>query len=738
MKQVKNSLSLAFTILLLLAGRAVSAPLRVSGDRPLLVILLEYRDRTFADANFLDHYKTKIFGPAEPNVTAYFRETSHGYFTYVAATGGDGDGTADGVIHVVMDVRQDAGPTGETFRNLALGLANAQFNYRLYDANGDGRIQDQELTVLVIQANGGDSGKTLAAGNVSYDRVSLNGLPVAVISEQAQNYVLYHELAHAVDFNGATGDDLYNLRDGFRQKALMWNVAANGGISLGAGIHGEIALELAANSFAAGGAITAYRDQNGELRLANYDFSAPDHPRMKQTASAGLATDVSIAQVSPLRVITALRSEGGHLKLIVWDVNLNWEFTRRGDYMAGEASDIEVTAVSSTRAVVACRTAERELKLIAFDISRTGELTRKGSYTAGGAEEINIVTINSTRVVTAVRQAGGNLKVICFDLSLDGNFIRRGDWEAGQVTDVDLARLSLRRVATSVRSHSGALTVILFDVDAAGEVNRLSTYEDGQVFHRAETDRAPKTSITGLAQLRLAVSYIDPHRVIQVRTLDVEDDGSLNRVGSASTLTPDPERPELTQKFASSQVVKSSGSLFATLGQVDGQIWTGNRFGMLGGHTGDHLVHFDPYTKLKLGWLPYVETRGSTLFGLAPMGHRAAQALILRVPGHRATEYFILEVRKKTSLYESGLADEGLAIWHVDEEKVYPEPFVSLEWLGGSPSTALWSEDDTSLVLYDDSSSPAGSRWSNFSTSGISISQIASFFGGLSFNVEFR
>lgn len=741
MKKSKVNLQkvwLAFAVLSLLSAVSMRGSADVTGDRPLLVILVEFQNRSFADADYLNNYKTRIFGPAEPNVTDYYRETSHGRFTYVAATRGETYGSADGMVRVLMNVRQDQAPTGRDFRNLALSLANPFFDYSRYDANGDGRIQDRELTVLAIQANGGESGKTVATGNVICDRVSLNGLPVPVMSENAQNYVLYHELAHAVDFGGWTVD-LYNLRDGFRQKAVTWNVAADGSIASAGSVKGEIALELDANWFSAGAAITAYRDQNGELRLAGYDLSAPNNPQLKKMASAGLADDLSVSQVGPLRLVTALRSGGGNLKLIVWDMNFNWEFIRRGDYTAGEASDIEVAALSSSRVVVACRDSDGNLKLIAFDISQDGELTRRGSFTAGGATEINLANINSSRVVAAVRQAGGNLKVICFDLDQNGDFTRRGDWEAGFVSDVDLARISLRRVAVSARTESGNLTVILFEVNAAGDVTRQGSWQGAAVCDRniqcngssapLPTDLVSKTSIVGLAQLRLAVSWIDPKKNMQVRALDIQDDGaSLVQVGSRAT----------EGEYVSSRLVRVSGSAFSSIGQIDGQIWTGSNFGMLGDHTGNDVVHFDPYTKLKLGWLPYVEVRASTPMGLAPMGHAAAQAVILRVPGHRDTEYFILEVRKRESIYESGLADEGLAIWRVDEEKNYPHPYVTLEWLGGSRQTALWADTDIGLTLYDDSSSPAGARWSDFSVSGVSISQVESFFGGLSFEVTIR
>jgi len=711
-------------IVLTPTSRLVAA---VTGDRPLLVILLEYRDRDFADSDFLADYRARIFGPATRTVTDYFSETSHGHFTYVAAAAGERYGTADGIVRVTMNVDQANAPTGSEFRRQALALANPSFDYRRYDTDDDGTLQDDELAVLVIQANGGASGKTARADAGTNDGVECGGLAVAVMSENAPTYVLYHELSHIVDLDGATGYDLYNLRDGLQQKTIMWRLAANGAITRAGSVGHEIALEADADWFASGGAVAAYRDQNGELSVANYDLSDADHPALKKVARAGLAGDLSVCQVSALRVLTALQSGGGNLKLIVWDVNLEWELTRRGDYTPEPASDIDVVAVSSSRAVAAFSNADGNLKLMVFGISAAGNLTLIDSYTTGGASEINVVKLSSSRVVVAIRLPNsGYLKLICFDIAQNGTLTRRGDYTAGSSRDIDLATVGAARVAASVRTNSETCKVILFEVSKDGELTRLGSHEDGAVVAREEGELQPVTSV-GVAGVRVAFAYVDADRLLQVRALDVEPDGNLTLAGSASAGT-----------VRSAKVIRitSDGSLFATLSRSDGQIWTGTGFGMLGGNTGSQAVHFDPYTKLKLGWLPYQTVICPGTYRLHPMGTADDEALIVRDPAHRATEYFIVEVRKRISDYEDGLEDEGLAIWHVDETKRYPEPFVSLEWLGGSRDTALWAATDTALTLYDDSSSPAGSRWSDFSASGIAISEVEAFSNGISFRLS--
>lgn len=256
---------------------------------------------------------------------------------------------------------------------------------------------------------------------------------------------------------------------------------------------------------------------------------------------------------------------------------------------------------------------------------------------------------------------------------------------------------------------------------------------------------ATETSVTALSSTRLAVSYRDDGEeflndegesvdkcLLQVRTLDIGNDGTLSLVGS-----------EQAGEVGSTRTLRVSSSVFATFVQTEREPWTGNDFGLLGGNTGNRLVHLDPWTKIKLGWLELTEITRSGMGAVFPMGNPAAEAIIVRDPNHRDTEYFIVEARNKDSIYESGLKDEGLAIWHVDESRVdadtHERPvFLSLEWLGGTPETALWDPQDSTLDVYDDSSSPAGSRWSDFSASGISISQIQSFWGIISFQVDFQ
>ena len=112
---------------------------------------------------------------------------------------------------------------------------------------------------------------------MALDGVSLDGMGVAVVSDDAPNYTLFHELGHLVDFGGYA-IDLYNQRDGIQQQLVMWEVDANGAITRRASRTSEIALEVDATGYGTGYAVAAYRDQNGELSLANYAISSANSP----------------------------------------------------------------------------------------------------------------------------------------------------------------------------------------------------------------------------------------------------------------------------------------------------------------------------------------------------------------------------------------------------------------------------------------------------------------------------
>jgi M6 family metalloprotease-like protein len=92
-------------------------------------------------------------------------------------------------------------------------------------------------------------------------------------------------------------------------------------------------------------------------------------------------------------------------------------------------------------------------------------------------------------------------------------------------------------------------------------------------------------------------------------------------------------------------------------------------------------THFDPFIKLKSGWLSYTVAIGNGDYTLRDV-ETSAQVLVLYDPGHSASEYFIIENRFRGSSYDNGrpgagggLPNDGIAIWHIIEDPaLYPNP----------------------------------------------------------------
>jgi M6 family metalloprotease-like protein len=85
-------------------------------------------------------------------------------------------------------------------------------------------------------------------------------------------------------------------------------------------------------------------------------------------------------------------------------------------------------------------------------------------------------------------------------------------------------------------------------------------------------------------------------------------------------------------------------------------------------------AHFDPFIKLKLGWLDYRATSTRGEFTL-PDVETKRTALILHDPTRGYREYFLLENRWRGSSYDAGVGGagwgirvDGLAIWHIIED----------------------------------------------------------------------
>jgi M6 family metalloprotease-like protein len=174
-------------------------------------------------------------------------------------------------------------------------------------------------------------------------------------------------------------------------------------------------------------------------------------------------------------------------------------------------------------------------------------------------------------------------------------------------------------------------------------------------------------------------------------------------------------------------------------------------------------AHFDPFLKLKLGWLrPRIVCRSGRYSLRAIEGQREVH--ILMHPQRGTREYFILENRWPDGSYDAPLPDRGLGVWHVIEDpQIYgthipPRPpnappssrqdlweekwaAVSLAdwgrrgirmirpiWDTFRPSTSLWDGSDpaTGYDLLSDAAPPHASlRWADGTPSGFAVRNIS-------------
>lgn len=144
-------------------------------------------------------------------------------------------------------------------------------------------------------------------------------------------------------------------------------------------------------------------------------------------------------------------------------------------------------------------------------------------------------------------------------------------------------------------------------------------------------------------------------------------------------------------------------------------------------------ILWDPYQKLKLGWMKWKVADKDGIFTLNDV-ETQGDALILYNPKRGTDEYFILENRWRGSSYDAGAAvaaggdgipSDGLAVWHIVENAyAYKDAGVSLpgggwgRWVvrmvranGGNPvddSNALFSKSGTVL---SDVTAPANLNW---------------------------
>lgn len=157
-------------------------------------------------------------------------------------------------------------------------------------------------------------------------------------------------------------------------------------------------------------------------------------------------------------------------------------------------------------------------------------------------------------------------------------------------------------------------------------------------------------------------------------------------------------------------------------------------------------THFDPFVKLKTGWLSTRVVTGTGTYMLRDVETRR-EALILYDPARGPGEYFLIENRTRGTSYDAGrggagggLPNNGIAIWHILENPALlplskPPLGDPGEWgrrgirlvraNGGTPVDDAKALFRTSGVMVGPSSTPAKLRWIDGSSSHFTVTLLS-------------
>lgn len=195
-------------------GTLRSGGAQALGSRPILTVLIEFSDTSFSPANDSLHYRDVLFGYGEQSVYKLYSEMSKGRFLWSYAGIQSVKATDDPSTACDERMRSCATGTGEAWNGVMaravtqLGDAG-RVNYAAYNANGDTQLTHDELTILVVDAGGGDGGAVRDFGCMptgsSSKAIQACGKKGS-IGEAGDVFTFAHELAHTLGIDW----DLYN------------------------------------------------------------------------------------------------------------------------------------------------------------------------------------------------------------------------------------------------------------------------------------------------------------------------------------------------------------------------------------------------------------------------------------------------------------------------------------------------------------------------------------------------
>ncbi len=201
-------------------GRLTVNGTPAKGPHPLAIVLMQYDSAPAANiavapplAHTASEFHDLFFNFLHKSVNGHYFENSHGLFRWTPAGAG-----VYGPFNVAGSVWDPDSPTDKSSKRLAAGLqllAGAGFNFADYDANGDGVLTKDELTVVIIDniAGIGGANRSPNPGCFVPAGQTINVcLQVINAGDRASLMTYTHELAHqlgTMDLYGGSGGENY-------------------------------------------------------------------------------------------------------------------------------------------------------------------------------------------------------------------------------------------------------------------------------------------------------------------------------------------------------------------------------------------------------------------------------------------------------------------------------------------------------------------------------------------------
>jgi M6 family metalloprotease-like protein len=196
---------------------------RAVGSRPLLVILVQYSDFNFRPPHTTNYFRNRIFGnllSGTRTIAGYFYWNSDFNFWWSEA----------GVVQVSMpddpatpawdessfafwSTTNGANNIGKHGRMVLNAAAAAGFNFTGFDTDGNGRVETDELGVLVINASpaGSNCGQTRGHNALTVNGKNLTLNP-SFVDEGVGFATIVHEFFHQLGTDHIYGNPRINTR----------------------------------------------------------------------------------------------------------------------------------------------------------------------------------------------------------------------------------------------------------------------------------------------------------------------------------------------------------------------------------------------------------------------------------------------------------------------------------------------------------------------------------------------